>query len=306
MDNTTRLLKEEISRIMEALNEQMLIIEEHESRIPQIEIDLIMENIRELYTALKDLNKINSREYIKPVKEQPVQIELQPVIPLQQPVVESIMMKPKEPEFHAPEPVPVQPPPPQAPVPEPVIPEIKAEEPKPEPAEETPVLLNFRFKEPIRFEPIAEPEPQPEPEPEPEPVIPEPVIIPKEVIPEPPVDLFHTPASPSLADKFKDEKKTLNDRLQQEKQEMTLSSRLQQNAISDVKTAIGINEKFQFINELFAGSMQDYTQAINQLNQFKNLEEAIGFIDILKFKYNWDMNADGFRKIMEIVRRRYP
>jgi hypothetical protein len=118
--------------------------------------------------------------------------------------------------------------------------------------------------------------------------------------------LFNATPPPSLSDRFKDEKKTLNDRLQQDKPEMTLSSRLQQNTISDVKAAIGINEKFQFINELFAGSMQDYTQAINQLNQFKNLEEAIGFIDILKFKYNWDMNADGFRKIMEIVRRRYP
>jgi hypothetical protein len=273
------------------------------------------------------LNKINSREYTKPVKEQPVQIELQPVIPVQQTVVESIMMKPKEPEFHAPEPVAVQVPPPQPSIPEPIIPEIKAEEPKPEPVEESPVLLNFRFKEPIRFEPIAEPEPEPEPEP----VIPEPIIIPQEVIPEPPVmiretppeppreeipapkpvskppvDLFNATPPPSLSDRFKDEKKTLNDRLQQDKPEMTLSSRLQQNTISDVKAAIGINEKFQFINELFAGSMQDYTQAINQLNQFKNLEEAIGFIDILKFKYNWDMNADGFRKIMEIVRRRYP
>lgn len=330
MDNTSRILKEEISRIMEALNEQMQLIEEHDKRIPQIEIDLIMENIRELYTAFKDLNKHNNRQFISPpaASAQPAEqtvvlteihrdtppLSEQTVVfteaPAGPPPAEEITEETRIPE--------------EAPVPEEMPVEEKPPVMEEPPAVEEPVALNMRFsfKEAIRFEPVPEPEPLPEPEPEPVPVripdpeppvkpAPEPIPTPApepEIIRRKAPELFQDAApapQPSLADKLREEKLTLNDRLQQERQDTSLGSRLQQNKIQEIKSAIGINEKFQFINELFAGSMQDYTMAITQLNQFRNLEEAIGYIDILKFKYNWDMNADAFRKIMDIVRRRY-
>lgn len=272
------IIKEEVKRIMEALNEQLLIVNEHKSRIPQIEIDLMMENVRDLYSALKDLNKINNRDfYHTPRTGEDIQPE-KPVV--EQKIAGQVPETAIEPEHH-----------------DEIIPDEE-------------ISIPFDFKEPIRFEAVTEQEIAEEETRVVEPQAPVQVTrqelsAERRVAPDEPGDLFSAAQANSISDKYKDDKKTLNERLQQEKPDNTLGSRLQQNQISDIKTAIGINEKFQFINELFAGSMQDYTMAIGQLNQFRNLEEAVNFIDILKFKYNWDMNADAYRKVMEIVRRRY-
>jgi len=164
--------------------------------------------------------------------------------------------------------------------------------------------------------PLSESKPLPEPEPEYEPIV---LISPKpEAVAETPMattstepavavppsqDLFST--GTTIADKLKEEKMTLNQRLQAEKPKMNIGSQLHHNQIRDLKSSIGINEKFQFINDLFKGNMQDYTLAITQLNQFNNFEEALEYIDILKFKYTWDINSDAHHKLMDFVRRRY-
>ncbi|MDZ7742618.1 MAG: hypothetical protein U5Q03_12920 [Bacteroidota bacterium] len=57
-----RILKKEISNILEALHEQAEIILSHEGRIPQIEMDIAMGNIRKLYEDFYLLDKENRHE----------------------------------------------------------------------------------------------------------------------------------------------------------------------------------------------------------------------------------------------------
>ena len=56
----TKNIKEEIKNILEVLNEQFAIIDEHQKRIPQIELDIVMANIRHFYELFYELNKLNS------------------------------------------------------------------------------------------------------------------------------------------------------------------------------------------------------------------------------------------------------
>jgi hypothetical protein len=150
-------------------------------------------------------------------------------------------------------------------------------------------------------------------------IIPEPDIIEKKEVPLPEVhveqtlkkstkstiDLF-SGANPIMADKFKDEKKSINEKLAGgNKEDNSLASKLKQNQITDLKSAIGINEKFQFINELFDGSMQEYTNAIAKLNSMGSYNEALLYMNILAEQYKWKTNSVPCKKLEELVQRRF-
>lgn len=271
----THMIKEEIRQILETLIEQWEMVQQHEGHIPHIELDLIQANIRELYVAFYDLGKKNDEVFRPPAEtvtpSAPVPAE--PVLPTPPPP--PIQQQPVQ---IPPPPVAVTPPLPEEPAtPEP--PEIHQASDEIKAQDENPATTSPPLPKPeeISFRP-----PKPEP------------------------DLFSTTIGGfTISDKLKEEKVTLNEKLQQDRPGGTLSSRLHENPIKDLKSSIGINEKFLFINALFNGSMQDYAAAITELNQFNNYEEALKFIDILKFKYNWDTNSDAYHKIMDFVRRRY-
>lgn len=75
-------------------------------------------------------------------------------------------------------------------------------------------------------------------------------------------------------------------------------------AISDIHTAIGINEKFQFINELFEGNTNEYSAAINQLNNYTSFSEAESYLNSIKEIYKWKSDAPLVEKFMSIVKRK--
>ncbi|MBI4932128.1 MAG: hypothetical protein HY841_15325 [Bacteroidetes bacterium] len=78
--------------------------------------------------------------------------------------------------------------------------------------------------------------------------------------------------------------------------------KLQHNKITDLKSVIGINEKFQFINELFDGNMKEYTVAVDQINSFSSNTEAEFYIANLKEIYKWKPDnhiADNFKELVE-------
>lgn len=53
------ILKDEMYWLLEAINEQFEAIKKYEEKIPQIEFDIIMENVRKLYENLHLLNRLN-------------------------------------------------------------------------------------------------------------------------------------------------------------------------------------------------------------------------------------------------------
>ena len=58
------------------------------------------------------------------------------------------------------------------------------------------------------------------------------------------------------------------------------------------KIAININDKFRFINELFASNATEYNIAIEQINAVDNLPELNNYLNGLKSIYEWkDENA---------------
>jgi hypothetical protein len=92
---------------------------------------------------------------------------------------------------------------------------------------------------------------------------------------------------------------------QQEQQE-TLGDRLKMSPLADLKKAIGLNQKFQFINELFEGDADDYAESIEKLNTAGDMESAIEFFENqLAAKKDWEEDQPSVLDLRELVQRRY-
>jgi hypothetical protein len=119
---------------------------------------------------------------------------------------------------------------------------------------------------------------------------------PREVIK--PVDLFGTEVDPS--EKPKVEKKT-----EKEVKKEVKPLQIHKPSIADLRSAIGINDKFQFMNELFAGNMQEYEIAVQQLNTAETLESAVEYFMNIQQLYNWNNDDETVKRLFELVERRY-
>lgn len=107
----------------------------------------------------------------------------------------------------------------------------------------------------------------------------------------------------STGDLFSDFK-TVADKYE-DKKDNSLAAKMQNDCVSDIRTVIGINDKFLFINEIFKGETTAYNKAIDKLNTLSNYHEALDFIEEFKISAQTNENKDIFKKLIGIVRRRY-
>lgn len=113
-----------------------------------------------------------------------------------------------------------------------------------------------------------------------------------------PVDLFGS-VLPPIVEKPKQEKKS------EKKEEKPVANKIQKPAVSDITKAIGINDKFRFANELFQGNVQEYSIAIQQLNSAESIESAMDYFGNLQQLYDWDLESETVKYLLDLVDRRY-
>ena len=97
---------------------------------------------------------------------------------------------------------------------------------------------------------------------------------------------------------------TLGDILEKT-EDNSLVARLQRKPVSDLISAIGINDKFLFLNELFGGSMEKYNKSIRSLNGFSTLLGAKTYMSELQIEFQWDCDSDAYKKLADLVERRF-
>ena len=97
---------------------------------------------------------------------------------------------------------------------------------------------------------------------------------------------------------------TLGERLQQG-QDPTLADKLQHSALNSLQSAIGINDKFLFVNELFNGSMEKYNRSIANLDDLKTLNGALIYLNELRVELQWNSSNEAYKKILELVHRKF-
>ena len=173
----------------------------------------------------------------------------------------------------------------------------------------------------VEPEPIAEPEPVVEPEPiaepkpiaEPEPVVePEPIAEPKPIAePEPVVvelktktansrrsailSLYETDAKSIVGEQFHDRPSVADS--------ITCAKGVAEStAISSLRDAIGVADKFMLIRELFGNDSGAYEAAIDVLDAQDSLDDCLIYISE---HYVWSPNGEATKMMMELLQRKY-
>ncbi|GMT44905.1 MAG: hypothetical protein IEMM0006_0737 [bacterium] len=80
---------------------------------------------------------------------------------------------------------------------------------------------------------------------------------------------------------------------------------LQISGINDLREAIGINDKFLFINELFNGDLERYNKVIDELNGFSGLSGAQTYLTELQVQYQWAENGPAYQKLNVLLERKF-
>jgi hypothetical protein len=97
---------------------------------------------------------------------------------------------------------------------------------------------------------------------------------------------------------------SLNDKLRQGKTELV--EILKETPVKDLRKAIGINDRFLFINELFRGDEAMYERSIKTINSFNIYPEAEYWINReLKVKIGWNKDNTTVQHFDQLVKRRF-
>ena len=94
---------------------------------------------------------------------------------------------------------------------------------------------------------------------------------------------------------------SLNDRFANYKP-IDLSSQIGQKPISDIRSSIGLGERYRFTRSLFDGNGILFDATVRNLNEMSSIEEAENYV---RTNFNWDMDSSVVADFMNIVRRRY-
>ncbi len=89
-----------------------------------------------------------------------------------------------------------------------------------------------------------------------------------------------------------------------EKTDNSLVEKMKRKPIKDLRTAIGINEKFAFI-KLFGGDANAWGNALQKLNSFSSYWEAEAMLSEFSQKYKWKDEDETLQSLMDLVERRY-
>ena len=85
----------------------------------------------------------------------------------------------------------------------------------------------------------------------------------------------------------------------------SLAARLQRTPITDIRMAMGINDKVMIINDLFMGSVERYNKSIDALNEFPTLSGAKVYMSELQIELQWDVESQAYKMLNDLVERRF-
>ena len=262
------------TEIKERLQQVLQIVEESEgvAQLSDLERDLALQNLRDVYSALRFGAVEPTKEEVN-AEPKAVEVEVAPAVEVApEPIVVEVV-----------EPIVVEP------APQPVVEEVVEAEPIVEPA----------------VEPIVVEEEQPAVEEQPvkevQPVAEESKSVDSEV------EALKTRKSamyalyeesapaPTLGDTF-GEKRALADMIAAPK------GVAESRQVESLASAIGVADRFMLIRELFDNDEVAYQSAIEQLDAFGSFDDCMVYI---AENFSWRASSDGAKYMMELLQRKY-
>jgi len=98
----------------------------------------------------------------------------------------------------------------------------------------------------------------------------------------------------------------LHEKISFHQDEMSIAGVMQHRKITSMKQAIGVNEKFLFIRELFNNETEAYQRCIDKIDTATSLAEATSILDSeYASKYSWDKEGNAYFHFTSLIERRF-
>ncbi|WP_167613070.1 hypothetical protein [Maribellus sediminis] len=81
-----------------------------------------------------------------------------------------------------------------------------------------------------------------------------------------------------------------------------LENKLSNSPVDNLQRAIGINDRYLYIRELFSGDAEVFAKTVSELDNLNNIQEAVSY---LQQNYKWKKNETSL-KFVNLVKRRFP
>ena len=115
-------------------------------------------------------------------------------------------------------------------------------------------------------------------------------------------EMFHV--EPITEEKPVEEEKQVEEEKPVE-EDNSLVAKLQRAHVTDIRLAMGINDKVMMINDLFNGSVERYNKSIDALNDFPTLSGAKVYMSELQIELQWDTESQAYKMLNDLVERRF-
>ena len=79
-----------------------------------------------------------------------------------------------------------------------------------------------------------------------------------------------------------------------------------QGATGNIKTLIGLNEKFLLLNQLFKGNIKEYNELLQDIDQQENHAGALQILETYRELYQWDVEALPYVTLQDMIGKRFP
>ena len=106
-------------------------------------------------------------------------------------------------------------------------------------------------------------------------------------------DLFSGNTESPVAEKF------------QVSEAQSFADKMQKSSITNIREAIGINEKFLFINELFNGDLGRYNKILDDINELPTKKGVDTYLLELKIQFQWADDNEAYVKLKELLDRKF-
>lgn len=83
------------------------------------------------------------------------------------------------------------------------------------------------------------------------------------------------------------------------------ASQIQMSKLDSLVGSFGLNERLQYINELFDGSSEVFADAIKAINTVATLEEALIKASMYANQFHWDNDSETVEEFVIKIKRRY-
>ena len=105
-----------------------------------------------------------------------------------------------------------------------------------------------------------------------------------------------------VADSFKMSQRSINEQIAENKKLKDLATKLKGKHISDINKIISLNDKVKFIKVLFKGDNQLYNKTIDAINSFDNIDMVVNFFND---NFDWDKDNNDYISFLELISRRF-